>query len=162
MQRLRIPRALLACASLVGICASLGCETPIAYPGPRRPPSEVARLTCDGSIRILGVDGREFSTRELEILPGAHRVDLKVVFRSEELGGNFANTDMRRSCRADAKFIAEPGVNYRLIKLSKKRGVIRKPTERTKTYYDHDFGVLLIDEQLGDVIPDAVSDLNCG
>jgi hypothetical protein len=122
----------------------------------------VARLSSGASVTILGLDGREYSTNELEILPGAHRVDLKVVLRAEELGGVFANEtnkDMRLTCRADVKFVAEPGVDYRLVKHSRERG--KKYTLRAIHYF-HDFGVVLLDTQLDEAIPDAVSELNCG
>jgi hypothetical protein len=161
---MRLPRSartLCACTSLaLGGCAGDGAT--LAYEGPRRPPAEVARLTSGPSVTILQIDGREYSTNDLEILPGEHRVDLKVVLRADELGGVFANErnkDMRLACRADVKFVAEAGVAYRLVKHSRQRG--KKYTLRAIHYY-HDFGVLLIDTQLDEAIPDAVSQMNCG
>jgi hypothetical protein len=159
MQVPRIGRCFLASALLAGVCGCLGDAPTIAYAGPRRPPGEIARLSSDGWIRIIGVDGRDYSTRELEILPGAHYVELKVMLRSDELGGAFARTEMRHACYANAKFIAEPGVSYRLVKLSEKLGM---RYVREGIHFYHRWGVLLVDEELGDEIPGAVSELNCG
>jgi hypothetical protein len=145
---------------LVGIgCAGDGA-TP-TYEGARRAPAEVATLRPAAYIEILTFDARPYSAQELEILPGPHRVVFEVTFRAAELGGAFANAEMRNTCQANAKFIAEAGVSYRLEKLSKRRKR-RFAVVGDAIVSDHQFGVLLIDEHLDEAIPDAVSQMNCG
>lgn len=130
------------------------------YPGARRPLEELATLTSEGSIRIIMVDGRELSSRGLELLPGEHRVYFKVVFRGEEFTDTTVFKGMRRACLADAKFVAEPGVAYRLVKISERGGPAH--TELRSISYNHRFGVELRDEGADEAIPDAISPMNCG
>ena len=148
----------LVCTLLLQI-AACGGLTP-TYPGPRRPPEELATLTSEGSIRITKVDGRELSSRGLELLPGQHRVHFKIVFRGEEFTDTTVFKGMRRTCLADAKFLAEPGVAYRLVKISRRGGSAKRTL--TSTSYSHRFGVELQDEGADEAIADAISELNCG
>src|SRR3990172_6338792 len=125
---LRLPRGIetkaeclfVACVTL-WLAAACGGVAPV-YPGPRRPAQEVVTLTSEASIRITGIDGRELSGRGFELLPGEHRVDFRIVFRGEEFSDTEVFQGMRRSCLADAKFIGEAGVAYRLVKISKRGG----------------------------------------
>jgi hypothetical protein len=148
----------VVCAFLV-LIAACGGATP-TYPGPRRPPEEVATLTSEGLIRITGVDGREHSGHHFEFLPGQHQVHFKVTFRGDEISDATAFKGMRRSCLGDAKFVAEPGVAYRLVKISRRGG----PAESTlgSVMYRHHFGVMLLDQGADEAIADAISELNCG
>jgi hypothetical protein len=149
----------LAACTLLLLIPACGGLTP-TYPGPRRSAEELATLTCEASIRMIMVDGREISSRGLELLPGEHRVHFKIVFRGEEFKDTTAFKGMRRTCLADAKFIAEPGVAYRLVKISRRGG----PAIRTLRWdgFRHQFGAVLMDEGAEEVIEDAVSEMNCG
>jgi len=149
----------LAACTLLLLIVACGGLTP-TYPGARRPPEELATLTSEGSIRITRVDGRELSGHGLEFLPGQHQVHFKVVFRGEELTDTTAFKGMRRTCLGDAKFLAEPGVAYRLVKISRRGG----PAKRTlrEASFSHHFGVVLLDQGADDVIADAIPPLNCG
>lgn len=138
-----------------------GCGGTIrAYGGDPRPPGEVATLTGEPSIRILEVDGHPTFGRSYEIVPGVHQVSFKVVFRGDEFEDTVAFKDLRKSCLGDAKFVAEPGVACRLVKISRSRRPAKSGIRGIR--HRHEFGVALRDEGEAEPIPEAIAPLNCG
>lgn len=146
-------------AALIAALLLVGCGggATMMYAGPRKPPSEVVLLTTEVRVKLLKVDGKKVSSSKLELLPGEHRVDVKVTFLGEEINDTFK--DMRRSCTANAKFIAEPGIEYRIAKISES-GKVRENV--TTLMFGHEFGLEVRDVTNDESIPDAMSPMKCG
>ena len=138
--------------------AIMGCAgaTP-TYEGPRKPAAEVAIASGDVRVRILKIDSKNVRGSAFEILPGDHQIDYKVVFMGEEIGGAFEG--MRRTCYANAKFIADAGQEYRAMRVSKKG---KTKDTAGATFFQHDFGVYLQNYTTGEALPDAMSEMKCG
>lgn len=147
--------------ALLGLLAAIfftGCGTTavMTYPEPRREPSEVSMLSGQVRVKILKIDGKTVDGKAFELLPGEHRVRVKITFRGEDIAVAFKG--MRRSCKANAKFVAEPGIEYRIVQVSKS-GKTR--ANLTTLSFAHSFGIELRDETNDEVIPDAMSPMSC-
>jgi TonB family protein len=92
-------------AALEGACAS----SVIAYPGPRRPAQDVARLHAR-DFEIEEVDGYRsgWTSQDFELAPGTHMVLLRLSARRDR--GGFWSEDSRRVC-----FVAEAGHSYAIV-----------------------------------------------
>jgi len=126
------------------------------YSGERRSPSEVALVASTTRVKILKIDGRSVKGTRFEALPGEHQIDFKVVFFGEEVTDRWKG--MRATCTANVRFIAEPGVEYHIRKLSKKG----KAFDRQHwTFFRHAFGTMLTNVTDDEDMPDAVSEMRC-
>ena len=158
----RVRKGCVPAAAIVStllFCACGGATR--AYRGEARPPGEVVALKADASVRILEIDGRKMSggfASDYEVLPGVHEVSFKILFRGEDLDERFKG--MRRYCVGDAKFVAEPGATYEFVKVSDRTGPGSSGI-RWKSY-DHDFGVVLLEQGESEPVPEAISPLSCG
>ncbi|MBW2267371.1 MAG: hypothetical protein JRH16_02250 [Deltaproteobacteria bacterium] len=142
-------------AALVGFTAALlvGCAGPTpTYPGPRKAPSEVAIVSGDVKVKIIKIDGTKVNGGAFEVLPGEHHVDVKITFLGEEISSY--HKGKRKTCYADAKFIADPGQKYRAMR-SSKRG---KGGYLSTQKYD----AWLQNITTGERLDDAMSEMNCG
>ncbi len=81
-----------------------GCSTYRAYPGPRRAPGEVTRLTVPLSDRLV-IDHQfveQENVNRIEFLPGEHVIEWKYIYPNR-------HEEMKR-----LSFTAEPGRRYKL------------------------------------------------
>jgi hypothetical protein len=127
------------------------------YPGPRRAPSEVAIISPDVKLKIIKLDGRKVNGGSHEVLPGEHRVDVRIVFLGEESMSGLVG--LRETSYANAKFVADAGQKYRISRVFKKGQVKDAPS---MMFYGHDYGVVLKNSSTGEIIPDAMSEMSCG
>jgi hypothetical protein len=148
----RVSIATLVAGWLVG-CAG---ATP-NYPGPRRAPSEVAIISSDVRVKIVKIDGRKVNGGTFEVLPSEHQIHTRITFLGDEILNGMKG--MRRTCYADAKFIADAGQEYRIMRVSKKGKVRNVPGGLN---YQHDWGVYLQNQTSGESLPDAMSEMSCG
>jgi len=151
----RARRAVVAgfVAALLVSCAG---ATP-TYEGPRKPPAEVAIISVDVRVKIVKLDGRKVNGGSYEVLPGEHRVDVKITFLGEEISGGLVG--LRRTCYANAKFIADPGQEYRVMRISKQG---KKRDVPGFMQYTHDWGASLQNLTTGEHMQEAMSEMSCG
>lgn len=127
------------------------------YAGPARTPEEVALITSSTHAKITKLDGREVHGGSYEVLPGEHTIHVKVVFLPDEISG--APTGARETCVADARFIAGPGQHYEIVRIS---GQGQLGDRLDGVDYDSDWGVVLQNTTSGEVLSEAMSEMNCG
>ncbi len=125
------PRVILA--AVLGLCA---CTTRL-YPGPERPPEDVARLALVRSnpnmtFKDAALDGTSIAdtaygfSSDYEIAPGPHTISFRVVYGAD------AYCDAREHlCPASVvaaycsgTFVAEPGVSY-AVELESEHGEVQ-------------------------------------
>lgn len=101
-------RRLFSCLPCI-LLLLCSCGTVRMYPGPKRPPNEVARLQPGGhlfrAVSIKSVDGRSlgFGNRYAEVLPGEHAVLVQLTT---------ANGNVTRVIQREVTFVAKPGKTY--------------------------------------------------
>lgn len=135
----------------------VGCAgTTRMYEGGPKAPNEVSIISTDVRVRALEVDGRRVTGSSYEVLPGEHSVNVKITFLGDEVSSGL--TGLRRTCTADAKFIADGGQEYRVMRVSKKG---KQSGGGGAFGYTHEWGVYLQNMTSGETIEDAMSQMNC-
>jgi TonB family protein len=105
-----INRAHLALSIALGCAFNSACASTLAaYPGPRRPAAEVARLHAP-DMEIEEIDGYQagLATGEFEVVPGTHSVLVRIVARRKNL--RFGSDESLRVC-----FSSEAGHTYAIL-----------------------------------------------
>ncbi len=152
-KHLRAPFSLLALAILATACAS---PAPPAYDGPRRDPSEVAVVRTDASVKILKVNGKRIKGDAFEVPAGKTNIRFKARLRGEELGIQYHGQGA--ACMNTAKFSAEPGGTYRIVKYKVKKGAISNTSYKGMRSFGMDFQTQVIDLETDEVISGATAE----
>jgi len=108
-QPAHLARTHLAVGIALSCAFNLACASTLAaYPGPRRPPQEVARLHAP-DIEIEEVDDYRagLTTADFEIAPGTHSALVRIVARRNN--GQFSSEALR------VCFVADAGHTYAVI-----------------------------------------------
>jgi len=123
-----------------------GCAgPPQTYPGPRLTADQVAILESDAKSRILGVDGRGYFDRVLEILPGEHSIRFKYQVEAAEIySGMLKKPTDRAVFMCDAELVAEAGHTYRIVREKPKVLKYEANSSAFMTYVDT-FRVEIVD-----------------
>ncbi len=118
-----LPIVLITALALTGC----GPRTYVAYNGPRRANSEVARLTGPGGVRLYTIDGRDFprtyysawnASFRVELLPGSHSIQGGIALEMTLNDPNPPYTGTTMVCRTRTpvglSFTALPGEQYQV------------------------------------------------
>ncbi len=106
--------ARLGVCVLVSLSLMVGCVQTRFYDGPTRPPEEISVISLDNdraTLKFIEIDRKELSGRAAEVLPGDHKVRVRLRYMTD-IDGSYVTTRFKVQVRCVAMFESLAGARY--------------------------------------------------